>query len=127
MRAEPIEALRNQLLVTGGPAPDKAALSISLSKAALSPVRRRAAHAHLEDLPRARIQMHPGCRHVSPGKHRDMFSDMAKQWISLAANIERSEDLLDTPTANDVNGPHRFGSRIEKRKDTTTEAGDAPF
>jgi len=61
--------------MTGGPAPDKAALSISLSKAALSPVRWRAAHAHLEDLPRARIQMHPGL----------------------------------------------------KRKDTTTEVGDAPF
>ena len=56
-----------------------------------------------------------------------MFSDIAKQWIRLAAKIESSEAMLDTPTANDVNGPHRFGSRIEKRKDTTTEVGDAPF
>lgn len=62
-----------------------------------------------------------------PGKQRDMFSDMAKQWIRLAAKIESSEAMLNTPTANDVNGPHRFGSRIEKRKDTTTEVGDAPF
>jgi hypothetical protein len=37
-----------------------------------------------------------------------MFLDMAERWISLAANIESSEALLDQLP---VDGPYRFGSR----------------
>ena len=45
-----------------------------------------------------------------PGPQREMFLDMAERWISIAANIESSEAILDQHSEV---GPYRFGSRVD--------------
>ena len=52
---------------------------------------------------------------IPRGAQREMFLDMAKRWIDLAINIERTETLIDpTSPANDPREPYRFGSGIVK-------------
>jgi phytoene/squalene synthetase len=52
---------------------------------------------------------------LPPGAQRQVFLAMAASWMSLAAKIESSEALLNTPT-NDPSEPYRFGSRIDTQQ-----------
>ena len=47
---------------------------------------------------------------LPPGKQREMFLDMARQWIAHAEKVESSEASVDERNLEDEH--HRFGSRI---------------
>lgn len=62
------------------------------------------------------------CRQVAdslpPGNQRDMFLDMAKQWIAHAEKVEGWEAMKEKKPDDDR---YRFGSRIDAQQSRAAE------
>jgi len=98
-----------------GPALDKAVSPIRPSASRLVPIAGRKAMLTSKICREHASKCNRVAETIPRGAQREMFLDMAKRWIDLAINIERTEALIDpTSPAHDPREPYRFGSGIVK-------------